>query len=93
MEREGKPARKTGWQKRDTRFDMFDALDLAMIAAVQTGLILPEKINGEQATYSSETAFLFVNRFTQLLCEKFGYDSADQMWRKLANSETENGAN
>lgn len=92
MRREKKPARETGRQNRDARFDVFDALDLAMIAAVQSGLILPDKINGERATYNSETAFRFVNRFTQLLCEKFGYDSADQMWSILADHKTEGGA-
>ena len=88
MRSEKKPARETGRQNRDARFDVFDALDLAMIAAVQSGLILPDKINGERATYSSETAFRFVNRFTQLLCEKFGCDSADQMWSILADHKS-----
>ena len=76
----------------DRRIDVFDILDLTMIAAVQTGLILPDKINNMPAVYSSDTAYRFARRFEGLLCERFQYKSAEEMWQQLAKHNANHSA-
>ena len=63
---------------------------LAIVAAIDTGLVHEKSIKDGQEFYNGTIFMSFFERFGWDLAEEYGFESPDDVWKEIAKHRTKN---